>query len=84
MATFNPTIINKIGRTKLTLRQFCERAGVSEFTIYTALKNPNRNIRSKTIWSVVDTYATLMDITPDQAYQELIVESDETRTPLAA
>jgi lambda repressor-like predicted transcriptional regulator len=76
-------ILDRVGRTGLSMNEFAREAGVSVHTIHNA-RRYNRNLQPKTCWRIAQAYARLRGMTEEEAYAELIVESEIHNPSLAA
>jgi hypothetical protein len=70
-----------IARTGVSLRAFADTANVSYSTLQAAInpsQQPNRNpqggMYAATAWKLAHAYAAIAQLTPDAAYQAIIIE----------
>ncbi|MEI6776223.1 MAG: hypothetical protein WCK70_04950 [Chloroflexales bacterium] len=81
MIRLAPTFITTVAQAEIPIVQLAREAGVAESTIH-ALLNPDQHPHRKggmhraTAWKLANAFARRAQVSPQEAYQSLIVEED--------
>ncbi|HEU4327628.1 MAG TPA: hypothetical protein VFS21_31095 [Roseiflexaceae bacterium] len=82
----HPDFAKTIARYNIGMNEMADLAGIGRPTLFT-LQNPASHgwrrggMRPVTAWKIVNAFADKTGIAPDQAWEMLLVETDEPRQP---